>query len=824
MSVKKSLMLWAATLVLAIPLVLAGSALATGIDGGYVGTDACLACHNGASASNKTSFKKAGHPYKLRTTKGLTPVASGGDNVTTITDPLSALQLNNTPLCTDINALTLGDGCKDWPNAGDNPTSYFVANPGTGKLDWSGVQYVVGGFHAKFRWALKDTHNLCSGPTATPADCKTGYIVTGTTQYNMEAALPGNMLSDWSGYNSNTDKGYDCAICHNTNGIAKNNSWNDSGSSTFGNRSQPWTDMGWGSLLTVGTNTLTNAGGFKTEWTFDGVQCEACHGKGSDGTSSGHADGTGSQNVLAIVSSEAAALNTTSIPAASGSYTTALSGKIEICAMCHIRGSNTSGGKEWGAASLNRTLRNGAEMQAGNGTETAENRAFIKHHEQYNEMVGLSTSLTDTNPANGDGVHRQLNCTSCHNPHQRASQVIPAIASAMGITDNNLTAQQRGAIVSCESCHGAKPTKFTMAGVTCVDCHMGEAVRSAPAAGLMGTWGKKADVKSHIFKIDVNATDIVRSKNTVTDGAGVLIPVATAKNALTVDYACGKCHDSSLAAAQGTQGLGAGVTTALSRAHAQFAATKMHVMVTSSGSYSMDTLNHMKGLSTTPNTCSACHVGASYTDPVDVATTCGMCHGASGPGPNKSLAVLTEIARTMHNFSAATNAAPVVGSASLVTGPTATIAAANAYSVSFNDTSSDADGNNTVTVTVNWGDGTVETAAAGSTFAHTYTRGKTYTIYHSVSDGSKSANEKITATVPLKYSITCTVTSGAGTYLSLKKNGHTVKAAKTTGGSYTFTNVVPNDYTIKAYKRGVTFTTNADVVSVTNADVTKTIQ
>jgi hypothetical protein len=210
---------------------------------------------------------------------------------------------------------------------------------------------------------------------------------------------------------------------------------------------------------------------------------------------------------------------------------------------------------------------------------------------------------------------------------------------------------------------------------------------------------------------------------------------------------------------------------------------------------------------------------------VDIDLACGQCHGGSaGAGatkngaPYKTKAVLAAIAKTMHNFSAATNAAPVVSKG------TVTIGATSPFSVTFLDKSSDADGNDTVTVTVNWGDGNVSTGAAGSTFSHTYTRGKTYTIYHSVSDGSKSDNEKITATVPLKYTVSGNVSSGAGTYLSLKKGGHTVKAMKATGGTYTFSNVVPGNYTIKAYKRGVTFTTNATVIPVTNANATLNIQ
>ncbi len=57
-----------------------------------------------------------------------------------------------------------------------------------------------------------------------------------------------------------------------------------------------------------------------------------------------------------------------------------------------------------------------------------------------------------------------------------------------------------------------------------------------------GAWGRKGDVKTHIFKIDPAAATITRT-NGYTN-------VAT--NSLSVKYTCGKCHDSSMSSYVGS--------------------------------------------------------------------------------------------------------------------------------------------------------------------------------------------------------------------------------------------------------------------------------
>ena len=270
------------------------------IDGGYVGTATCLGCHDGVTATDKTSFTKTGHPYKYQYAGGA-PVPNW---VGTFQTP-------------PVNALG-GVGSIYLP---------LIVDDGLGRLDWSAIEYTLGGWGWKLRWGVRDTVNLCPGP-----DCDTGYVWDADddadvgNQYRL-------LTNDWNDmdYNAPTGKKYSCAICHNTNGTSSY----DTGCITAlgSGRTQPWAE--------TGLNT-TDHGGFYSEWTFDGVQCEACHGPGEV-----HAGG-GAISVLET------------------------SPGVEICAKCHIRSSTVTvnpdgtGGNKYGGECGGDTgtdiLTNGASM------------------------------------------------------------------------------------------------------------------------------------------------------------------------------------------------------------------------------------------------------------------------------------------------------------------------------------------------------------------------------------------------------------------------------------------------------------------------------
>ncbi len=128
---------------------------------------------------------------------------------------------------------------------------------------------------------------------------------------------------------------------------------------------------------------------------------------------------------------------------------------------------------------------------------------FIKHHEQINELMA--------------GVHKDLSCVTCHDPHKRAIHA-----------KNN-----------CAECHSDVAASFAknshgMQGTTCVECHMPKASKSAiSVASYTG------DVRTHIFKINTDK-DADMFETVEENGKKSTF----AKGFVTVEYACLSCHGS----------------------------------------------------------------------------------------------------------------------------------------------------------------------------------------------------------------------------------------------------------------------------------------
>ena len=184
--------------------------------------------------------------------------------------------------------------------------------------------------------------------------------------------------------------------------------------------------------------------GIQGTWEFGGVQCEACHG-----------------------------------PSAGGAPFTDDHGFIDdsaqLCGQCHIRG--------------------GVDTIPASG-------GFIRHHEQYNEMLA--------------SPHADLACVACHDPHKKAKFSIRE---------------------TCEDCHYNVAEKYAgsvmdLRGVTCVACHMPFASKSAEALGP-----HQGDIRTHLFRINTE-----RGAEMFTEDGGFVLLDDSGQGAVTLDFACQVCH------------------------------------------------------------------------------------------------------------------------------------------------------------------------------------------------------------------------------------------------------------------------------------------
>lgn len=183
-------------------------------------------------------------------------------------------------------------------------------------------------------------------------------------------------------------------------------------------------------------------------WAAPGVHCEACHGPAGD-----H-----------IRSEKAAKENKLNVDTSSA-----------LCGTCHIRGDKD-------------------KIPAKGG--------FIKHHEQYNEL--LTGPHIDAN---------DISCISCHDPHKMAKL-------------------KTGIKESCSSCHDDEAASLAKSphggvGVSCVECHMPRISKSAVKVS-----DTEGDVRTHIFSINTDADAKMFTKDGKFAVGGYI----------TMDFACLNCH------------------------------------------------------------------------------------------------------------------------------------------------------------------------------------------------------------------------------------------------------------------------------------------
>ncbi len=349
----------------------------------------------------------------------------------------------------------------------------------------------------------------------------------------------------------------------------------------------------------------------------------------------------------------------------------------------------------------------------------------------------------------------------------------------------------------CADCHGITGPHGAQCEVSCLSCHNDTTAPKAdvnhPTGAVTPGIGSTACIKCHL------ANGILHQKA-----------------AVDVQKVCGQCHGGDA----GTAVNGAKYkTTAELSAQAKFIHSN-HALPRffwSADSVTSYKVNFDAGTTICPS-------GASCSYSWDFGGGLGSGSGINtsylygGPTPvNVALTV------TVNNFSAketvsmavtpsAVNVKPLVSYTSLTQ---------TGYTVSFTDTSSAAAPSPALpnnAITVKWGDGTISTGNALSVFSHPYPiRAATYTITHTATNsgdatdnGKLSAAEKITVSVPMKYTVSVNVTSAAttsnlsGATVALKANGkHTKATGKTNAsGNYTFSNVLSGSYTIRSYASG----------------------
>ncbi|MDJ0972960.1 MAG: multiheme c-type cytochrome [Planctomycetota bacterium] len=354
-------------------------------------------------------------------------------------------------------------------------------NPAGTPMSWNEITYVIGGYHWKTRFI--DTQ---------------GWIVTGTqVQYNF--VIPGGNLTMptiTSYHNNEDDKAYTCGNCHTTG-------WK---------HTDPMDNP-------VGQDGLA---GMRGTFEEGGIRCEACHGAGS----------THAQTELAAdIVLKAGPRTAADFASPKLGY-----GAAVACGECHTR----DGERDYP------TFQSAAQAAGWTGDANwpdmggriAAKGGLVRHHEQYDEILGLDpnedpmnlgTYLVPFSTRTASFAATHGDCATCHtNSHastvnrNNASYTGPA-----GVDSSN---------ASCLACHSAatydpaNAFRGTMAGLNCVDCHMPKTSKSATSTTLPNGV-TRGDVTSHIFGID-----IIGAPPALTSDGKFRLPY------LTLDQACRQCH------------------------------------------------------------------------------------------------------------------------------------------------------------------------------------------------------------------------------------------------------------------------------------------
>jgi len=297
---------------------------------------------------------------------------------------------------------------------------------------------------------------------------KDGFIVTGSeVQYNL---ADGSMV-DYR--NDAVDVPYNCGNCHTT---------------------------GWRHYDAVlNPNRQDNLPGMDGTFAAAGVQCEACHGDGLLHMLTGNPD---------YITKIATARTTENFTV--DNMAQALKA---ACSECHTRDGEKDYPTYVSAAQL-------AGYTGNEGGRIAASGGFAKHHEQYDELLGLDPDDLAGGPL-GKHLLNGVTCISCHTPH----------ATTKYQDDPTNTSSEPGVEVDCIDCHDMTFTITDHASVECIDCHMPRASKSAIKTDSELGADTFGDIRNHIFKIDLSK-----------DPATEQFSGSFMRPWLTRNFACGACH------------------------------------------------------------------------------------------------------------------------------------------------------------------------------------------------------------------------------------------------------------------------------------------
>lgn len=227
---------------------------------------------------------------------------------------------------------------------------------------WNEVAGVIGGFGWKARFVGTDGHVMGTAGSMYPA--------TGSNQYNFW----GGDDWGWVDYHANATDikkyNYSCFKCHTTGAVETTNP-----------------DSSW-LKLKLGIDAAETMDWFE----FGGVECEACHGKGTQ-----HAVDGVKEYIDRVTTSRLEGTNDVT----------------DLCGDCHTRNADrsiaVSGGK-------------------------------VKHHEQFDEFI-----------TTGHYNNGSMSCISCHDPHKRTIWDGDSVTATCSSCHTSTTVNH--VITDCKSCH-----------------------------------------------------------------------------------------------------------------------------------------------------------------------------------------------------------------------------------------------------------------------------------------------------------------------------------------------------------------------------------